>query len=78
MTEFLDKTRRFLWAFVELAFLALLAIVLFYLLVGQSSGAYVLSVVDNITKFAGGIPTPSLIGMAIVGLLAYIAVQRLR
>jgi hypothetical protein len=76
MIDFLEKFRHFLWMFVELAFVAVLAIILFYLLVGQNSGSYVLSVVDNVMKFAGGVPTPSLIGLAIVGLLIYLIVQR--
>jgi len=78
MLAMIDKTRRYLWAFVELAFVALLAIVLLYLLVGQDSGSYVLSVIDNVMKLAGGIPTPSLIGLAIVGLLVYMVAQRVR
>jgi hypothetical protein len=78
MINFLDKSRQFLWAFVELAFLAVLSIVLLYLLAGENSGSYVQSVVDNIMKFASGIPTPSLIGLAIVGLLIYIVAQRFR
>lgn len=78
MIDFFDKSRRFLWAFVELAFLAVLSIVLLYLLAGQNSGSYVQSVVDNVMKFASGIPTPSLIGLAIVGLLIYIMAQRVR
>jgi hypothetical protein len=78
MLAMIDKTRRYLWAFVELAFVALLAIILLYLLVGQDSGSYVLSVIDNVTKLASGIPTPSLIGLAIIGLLVYMVAQRVR
>jgi hypothetical protein len=78
MLAIIDKTRRYLWAFVELAFVALLAIILLYLLVGQDSGSYVLSVIDNVTKLASGIPTPSLIGLAIIGLLVYMVALRVR
>ena len=78
MLTFIETARRYLWAFVELAFLAVLAIILLYLLVGQNSGSYVLSVIDNVMKLAGGIPTPSLIGLAIVGLLVYMVAQRAR
>ena len=78
MIEFFEKARRFLWAFVELAFLSVLAIVLIYLILGQNSGIFVLSVADNVMKFAGGVPTPSLIGLAIVGMLIYLIAQRLR
>ena len=78
MLTFIETARRYLWAFVELAFLAVLTIILLYLLVGQNSGSYVLSVVENVMKLAGGIPTPSLIGLAIVGLLVYMVAQRAR
>ena len=78
MLTFIETARRYLWAFVELAFLAVLAIILLYLLVGQNSGSYVLSVIDNVMKLAGGIPSPSLIGLAIVGLLVYMVAQRAR
>jgi hypothetical protein len=78
MISLLDNARRMLWVFIELAFLAVLSIILLYLLVGQNSGSYVLSVVDNVMKFAAGIPTPSLIGLAIVGLLVYMVAQRIR
>ena len=76
MLTWMDTARRYLWAFVELAFVAVLAILLLYLLVGKDSGSYVLSVVDNVTKLASGIPTPSLIGLAIVGLLVYMVALR--
>jgi hypothetical protein len=78
MMAWIYTAQRYLWAFVELAFVALLAIILLHLLVGENSGAYVQSVVDNVTKFASGVPTPSLIGLAIVGLLIYIIAQRVR
>lgn len=74
----LDRVQRFLWAFVECAFLALLSIVLIHLILGDSSGAYVKSVVDNVLKFAGAVPTPSLIGLAIVGMLVYLIAARFR
>ena len=69
MMDIIDKSRQFLWAFVELGFLSLIAIILIYLILGESSGVFVQSVADNVLKFAGGVPTPSLIGLAIVGLL---------
>jgi hypothetical protein len=78
MIEIIDKTRRLLWAFVELAFLAVIAIILIYLILGDSSGVFVQSVVDNVLKFAGGVPTPSLIGLAIVGMLIYAIALRMK
>jgi hypothetical protein len=75
---FLDKSKRYLWAFVELAFAAVLALMLIYLLLGQSSGAYVMSVADNVTKFAGAVPTPSLIGLAILLALIWLIMARMK
>ena len=78
MMDFIDKTRRFLWAFVELAFLSIIALILIYLILGDSSGVFVKSVADNVLKFAGGVPTPSLIGLAIVGMLVYLTARRMK
>ena len=78
MIAFIDQLRRYLWAFVELAFVAVLAIVLLYFILGGNAGSYVQSVIDTIMKFAGGVPTPSLIGLAVVGLLIYMVAQRFR
>lgn len=78
MMDAIERTRQILWAFVELAFLTVLAIILLYFVLGQNSGSYVQSVVDNVMKFAAGVPTPSLIGLAIVGLLVYMVAQRVK
>jgi len=78
MMDIIDKSRQFLWAFVELGFLSLLAIILIYLILGESSGVFVQSVADNVLKFAGGVPTPSLIGLAIVGMLVYLTARRMK
>ncbi len=78
MLPFIDKSKRYLWAFVELGFAAVLALMLIYLLLGQNSGAYVISVADNVTKFAGAVPTPSLIGLAIVLALVYLIAGRMK
>ena len=51
--EILEKTRRLLWLFVELAFLTILSVILIYLILGDSSGVFVKSVTDNVMKFAG-------------------------
>lgn len=78
MLAFLEKSKRYLWAFVELAFAAVLALMLIYLLLGQNSGAYVISVADNVTKFAAAVPTPSLIGLAIVLALIWLISGRMK
>ena len=78
MMDFIDKARRYLWAFVECAFLAVVAVILIFLILGDNSGTFVKSVADNVLKFAGAVPTPSLIGLAIVGMLIYVIAQRMR
>ena len=76
--NFLEKTRRFLWLFVELGFLTVLSLILIFLILGDNSGEFVKSVADNVMKFAGGVPTPSLIGIGIIIALVYLVMQRLR
>lgn len=78
MVDFLEKAKRFLWTFVELAFLVVLSIVLLYLLLGRASGWYVVAVVENVVGFANAVPTPSFIGLAILLALIYLIRQRLR
>lgn len=78
MMDILDKTKRFLWAFVEIGFAGILAIMLIYLLLGPNSGVFVLSVADNVMKFAAAVPTPSLIGLALILGLVYLIMNRLR
>ena len=76
--DILDKTKRYLWAFVEIGFAGILAIMLIYLILGPNSGVFVLSVADNVMKFAAAVPTPSLIGLALILGLAYLIMNRLR
>jgi hypothetical protein len=78
MMDFLEKTRRFLWLFVELGFLAVLSLILIHLLLGEGSGGYVSSVAENVTKFASGMGTPSLIGIGVILAIIYLLMQRMR
>ena len=78
MMQFLEKTRRFLWLFVELGFLAILSVILIYLILGENSGVFVTSVAGNVTKFAGEVPTPSLIGIGVILAIVYLVMQRIR
>ena len=66
MMDFLDSAKRYLWAFVEIAFLVVLAILLIHLILGQDAGDFVASVADNVQNFAAGVPTPSLVGLALL------------
>jgi hypothetical protein len=78
MMTFLDNAKRYLWAFVELGFVSILAVMLIYLILGQGSGAFVLSVADNVVKFANAVPTPSFIGLAVLLALIYLIMQRVK
>jgi hypothetical protein len=78
MMQFLEKARRFLWLFVELGFLTILSVILLFLILGENSGVFVTSVADNVKKFAGEVPTPSLIGIAVVIAIIYLVMQRIR
>ena len=78
MLDVLDKIKRYLWAFVEIGFAGMLAIMLIYLILGQDSGIVVLSVADNVMKFANALPTSSLIGLALILAIIYLVMNRLR
>jgi len=76
--EFLEKTRRYLWLFVELGFLTILSVILIYLLLGDGSGIFVKSVADNVMKFTNGVPTASLLGIGVILAIIYLVMQRIR
>jgi hypothetical protein len=78
MLNHLERAKRYLWAFVELAFLAILAIMLIYLILGSNSGVFVLSVAQNVLNFTNAVPTPSLIGLALVLALVFLVAPRLK
>jgi hypothetical protein len=78
MMQFLEKSRRFLWLFVELGFLAILSVILIYLILGENSGVFVTSVADNVKKFTSDVPTPSLIGIGVILAIVYLVMQRVR
>ena len=78
MMQVLEKTRRFLWLFVELGFLTILSVILLYLILGENSGVFITSVAGNVTKFAGEVPTPSLIGIGVILAIIYLVMQRIR
>jgi hypothetical protein len=77
MIDRIETAKRYLWAFVELGFIALLAILLIYMLLGQNSGEYVTSVAGNVAKFANE-ASASLIGIGIILALVYLIAPRLR
>jgi hypothetical protein len=78
MLVYLDKAKQYLWAFVELGFLAVLSVMLIYLILGQDSGVFVSAVADNVLKFANAVPAQSLVGIAIVLALIVLMSRRFR
>jgi len=78
MIDFLDKAKRYLWLFVELAFLSVLAIILIHLILGPGSGIFIQSVADNVLKFANGVQPQALVGLAIVLALVLFLMQRMK
>ena len=73
----IENVRRFLWLFIEFGFLIILATIVTFLILGDSSGVFVKSVTDNVMKFATGLPTPSLIGLASLVAIIFIVARRL-
>jgi nitrate reductase gamma subunit len=78
MLDYLQKAKEYLWAFVEIGFLAVLTVILIYLILGQNSGVFVSGVADNVLKFANAIPAQSLVGIAIVLALVFLIARRAR
>jgi hypothetical protein len=78
MLGYLQKAKEYLWAFVELGFLAILSVMLIYLIMGQESGVFVSGVADNVLKFAAALPAQSLVGIAIVLALVFMLGKRVR
>ena len=75
MWKFAATAKCVLWEFVELAFLAVLALVLIFLLLGKDAGPYVVSVADNVTKFSAG-ASSGLLGIVLVLAIIYLAMRR--
>ena len=78
MLDYLQKAKQYLWAFVEIGFLAILSIILIYLILGDNSGVFVADVADNVLNFANAIPAQSLVGIAIVLALVLLIANRRR
>ena len=78
MLDAMQKATRFLWAVVESLFAVLLALILIYMFLGQSSGVFIISVVQNVTSFTNSVSAPNLIGFSIIIALLYLLRQRLR
>ena len=75
MWKFVATAKQVLWEFVELGFLAILALVLISLLLGPNAGSYVTSVADNVTKFATA-SSSGMIGIVIVLAIIYFVLRK--
>ena len=78
MIDRLQRAKDFLWVFVEIGFLAVLAVILIYLLMGEHSGALVAGIASNVIKFVAAIPPQSEVGLALVLALIFLIVRRRR
>jgi hypothetical protein len=78
MLDYLQKAKQYLWAFVEIGFLTVLAVMLLYLILGANSGVFVSGVADNVMKFAAAMPPQTLVGLAIVLALVFLITNRMR
>jgi hypothetical protein len=77
MLKFIATAKVFLWEFVELAFLALLALVLLSILLGKNAGEYVASVAENAAKFSSS-ASSGVLGIVIILAIIYLAMQRMK
>jgi hypothetical protein len=75
MAKFVANAKQVLWEFVEIAFLAVLALLLIFLLLGKDAGPYVASVADNVTKFATG-ASSGMLGIVLVLAIIFLAMRR--
>jgi hypothetical protein len=75
MWTFVANAKRVLWEFVELGFLAVLALLLVHMLLGAGAGTYVVSVADNVAKFAST-ASSGLLGIVIVLAIIFLALRR--
>ncbi len=77
MLKFVATAKVFLWEFVELAFLAVLSLVLLSILLGKNAGGYVELVADNASKFAAS-ASSGLLGIVLILAIIYLAMRRMK
>jgi hypothetical protein len=69
MRSVLDRLiliKRLLWVFVEIFSLGLVLIIFLYFLLGQTSGAFVLSVIENIGLFVKSAGENTIVALLII------------
>ena len=76
MNEMLDKVKKILWQIVETLFAFLLVVILVGLILGKEGGGFVQSVMQNVAGFVNSISSGTLIGIAAVLALLYLATRK--
>jgi hypothetical protein len=77
MIKYLDTARRYLWTFVEVAFLIVLLSVLIHLVLAPNSGGFIQGVYDNLVAFGNAVPGATLVGVGALMLLVWYIQQRM-
>ena len=73
LDSYLVKLRSWLFRAAELMALVLVVLVLLYLLLGEASGNYVVSVVTNVSLLISAVTPQAIIGLALVAaVVAYL------
>jgi len=76
MSEILDQAKKILWQIVETLFAFLLIVILIGLILGKEAGGFVQSALQNVAGFVNSIATGTLIGIAVVLALLYLAKRK--
>ena len=77
MLKKIGKLNQALWMFAEFGLLLVLVCILIFLVLGQQSGAFVTSVMENIFTVTGKVDAANLIGLSILVVLIYAVKARL-
>ena len=73
LDSYLVKLRSWLFRATELMALVLVVLVLLYLLLGEASGNYVVSVVTNVSLLISAVTPQAIIGLALIAaVVAYL------
>jgi hypothetical protein len=73
VSDMLDKAKKFLWHIIEILFAFLLIVVLVGLILGKDAGGFVQSVMQNVAGFVNSLASGTLVGIAVVLALLYLA-----
>jgi hypothetical protein len=76
VSDSLDKVKKFLWHVIEILFAFLLVVILVGLILGKDAGGFVQSVMQNVAGFVNSLGTGSVVGIAVVLALLYLAKTR--